>query len=176
MFLIRKASIKDLNEVLKIYDDAIEKFEQEKTFQWKKEAPPNEESFKNDLVNNELYVATIDSKIIGVMTFLLNGEEDYNEIDGSWINDERYLTIHRIAVLKEYYGKGIGYKLIEFAKDYCLKNGYYNIRIDTHVRNFDMKKLLTRNGFVYTGIIKLRNKNNDLRDAYQIDLKYGKNC
>jgi hypothetical protein len=39
-----------------------------------------------------------------------------------------------------------------------------------------MKKLLTRNGFVYTGIIKLRNKNNDLRDAYQIDLKYGKNC
>ncbi len=176
MFLIRKASINDLNEVLKIYEDAIIKFEQEKTFQWTKGFPPNEESFKNDLVNNEIYVAMLDNKIVGVMTFLLDGEEDYTEIDGSWINEDKYLTIHRIAVSKECYGKGIGYKLIDFAKDYCLKNGYYNIRIDTHVRNFDMKKLLTRNGFVYTGIIKLRNKNNDLRDAYQIDLKYGKNC
>lgn len=176
MFLIRKADIFDLNNVLKIYEDAIEKFELDKTFQWEKGFPPNEESFKDDLINNEIYVATIDNVVVGVMTFLLDGEEDYKEIDGCWINEDKYLTIHRIAVSKEYYGLGIGYRLIEFAKQYCLKNEYYSIRIDTHNRNFDMKKMLVRNGFVYTGIIKLRNKFNDLRDAYQIDLKYGKNC
>lgn len=176
MFLIRKANINDLKEVIKIYDQAIEKFKQERTFQWEKGFPPNEESFKNDLVNNEIYVATLDNDIVGVMTFLLNGEDDYLEIDGEWINEDKYLTIHRIAVSKEYYGKGIGYKLIDFAKDYCIFNNYKSIRIDTHNKNFDMKRMLERNGFVYTGIIKLRNKSNDLRDAYQIDLKYGKNC
>jgi len=171
MTLIRKATLDDLLEVLKIYEDAIEKFAKEKTFQWEKGYPPNEKSFKDDLVSNEIYVLLINNKVAGVMTFLLNGEEDYLEIDGKWLNDEKYLTIHRIAVSKEYYGKGVGRKLIDFAKNYCLENDYLNIRIDTHALNYDMKRMLERNGFIKCGVIKLRNKNNDLRDAYQIDLK-----
>ena len=93
-----------------IIDISHEKLD--KTFQWEKGFPPNEESFKDDLINNEIYVATIDNVVVGVMTFLLFGEEDYKEIDGCWINEDKYLTIHRIAVSKEYYGLGIGYRLI----------------------------------------------------------------
>lgn len=171
MVSIRKASINDLKCALRIYEDAIEKFAIEKTFQWEKGYPPNEESFRNDFINNEIYVALMDEKIVGVMTFLLNGEDDYLEIDGKWLNDEKYLTIHRIAVAKEYYGKGIGYLLIKFAKDYCLNNSFNSIRIDTHALNFDMQKMLSRNGFTRCGVIRLRNKNFDLRDAYQLIVK-----
>lgn len=171
MVLIRKANLNDLHAVLDIYDDAIEKFALEKTYQWEKGFPPNKESFLEDLKNNEIYVALLDSKIVGVMTFLLNGEEDYNKIDGAWLNDETYLTIHRIAVAKSCYGLGIGYNLINFARKYCLENSFNSIRIDTHKLNLDMKKMLERNGFVRCGIIKLRNKNFDLRDAYQLVVK-----
>ena len=171
MISFRKANINDLDTVLKIYDDAIVKFEVEKTFQWTKGFPPNEDSFRSDLDNNEMIVALENDSVVGVMTLLLNGEDDYLEIDGKWLNDEKYITIHRIAVSKEYYGKGIGYSLISYAKEFALKNKLNNIRIDTHELNFDMKKMLERNGFIRCGIIKLRNKNNDLRDAYQLAIK-----
>ncbi|MBQ9731215.1 MAG: GNAT family N-acetyltransferase [Bacilli bacterium] len=171
MIKIRKANINDLNDALQIYEDAIEKFAIEKTFQWEKGYPPNEESFNNDLKNNEIYVALIENKIVGVMTFLLDGEGDYLDIDGMWLNNEKYLTIHRIAVSKSYYGKGVGSFLINYAKQYCLNNNFNSIRIDTHALNFDMQKMLTRNGFVRCGVIKLRNKNFDLRVAYQLVVK-----
>lgn len=171
MISFRKASIDDLDLVLDIYNDAINKFEIEKTFQWTKGFPPNEDSFRSDLINNDIFVCLDNEKVIGVMTCILTGEDDYLEIDGEWLNDEPYLTIHRIAVSKEYYGKGIGYSLISYAKEFALKNKLNNIRIDTHELNLDMRKMLERNGFIRCGIIKLRNKNNDLRDAYQLAIE-----
>ena len=105
MINFRKACIDDLESVLEIYNDAIAKFEFEKTFQWTKGFPPNEDSFRNDLINNEIIVALENDSIVGVMTLLLNGEDDYLEIDGKWLNDEKYITIHRIAVSKSCYGK-----------------------------------------------------------------------
>ena len=176
MISFRKANIDDLDSVLGIYNDAIAKFEVEKTFQWTKGFPPNEDSFRNDLINNEIIVALENDSIVGVMTLLLNGENDYLEIDGNWLNDDKYITIHRIAISKNCYGKGVGSSLMKYAIDIALKNDFNNIRIDTHELNFDMKKMLERNGFVRCGIIKLRNKNNDLRDAFQLVINNGKKC
>ena len=142
MISFRKASIDDLDTVLKIYDDAIVKFEVEKTFQWTKGFPPNENSFRSDLNNNEIIVALENDAIVGVMTCILTGEDDYLEIDGKWLNDEKYITIHRIAVSKNCYGKGVGSSLMKYAIDIALKKDFNNIRIDTHELNFYMKKML----------------------------------
>jgi ribosomal protein S18 acetylase RimI-like enzyme len=176
MILFRKATINDLDRALKIYHEAIEKFATDKTFQWVEGYPPNEESFKNDLVKYNPIVATIDEEVVGVMTLILDGEEDYLSIEGEWLNDDKYLTIHRIAVSKDYYGKRVGSSLLDYAKEFALDNSLNNIRIDTHKNNIDMKKMLTRHGFSMCGVIKLRNKNNDLRDAYQLVIKNGKKC
>ena len=93
MYIFRKAVLSDLNQVLHIYEDAIEKFAKEKTFQWEKGFPPNEESFRNDLINYDIFVCLDNEKVVGVMTCILTGEDDYLEIDGEWLNDEPYLTI-----------------------------------------------------------------------------------
>ena len=142
MISFRKANINDLNAALKIYKDAIEKFAIEKTFQWVEGFPPNEKSFKNDIENYDLIVALNNNEVIGVMTLILDGEEDYLEIDGSWLNDDKYLTIHRIAVSKECYGLGVGRALLNHAIEYALNHSLNNIRIDTHKLNIDMKKML----------------------------------
>lgn len=171
MVTIKRADISHLSYALSIYNDAIKKFEIEKTYQWTK-GYPNEDIFKQDLIENQVYVADLNGKIVGIMTILLQEELDYREIDGKWLNDEKYITIHRIAVKQEFLGKGIGSSLIDYAIKFVTESGINNIRIDTHEFNYDMKKLLLRKGFIKCGVIKLRNKNFELRDAYHYSNKH----
>lgn len=88
-----------------------------------------------------------------------SGEETYKEIQGAWLNDEPYAVIHRIASL------GKGRNLLKDAIDFAFAK-IDNIRIDTHEDNNIMRSLLNKLGFVYTGIIHL--KNGDERRAYQL--------
>lgn len=168
--IIREANINDLEQVLIIYQDARDKFAIDKTYQWK-DGYPNKDTFNEDLKINKVFVIEDSNKILGVMTILLDEELDYRIIDGKWKNDDPYITIHRIAIKKEYLGQGFATKLITFAKEFAIKNNIFNIRIDTHNQNKDMKKMLQRNGFEYCGIIYLRNKNMDKRDAFIVNLK-----
>lgn len=169
MITIRKADINDLNNVLEIYADARIKFANDKTFQWK-DNYPNEITYKNDLEENHIFVVLSDNSIAGVMTVLTKEELDYNVIDGKWLNNDPYITIHRIAVKKEYLHQGLGSKLITFAKEFALKNNFKNIKIDTHENNIHMKKMLEKHNFKYCGVIYLHEKNMETRDAFQLEL------
>ena len=62
--------------------------------------------------------------------------------DGNWLNDEPYLTIHRLA------GDGQVHGLFQCVADYC-KNISRNIRVDTHANNRIMQKLMETS--VYKG-------------------------
>ena len=88
-----------------------------------------------------------------------SGEDTYKVIQGAWINDEPYAVIHRIASF------GKGKNLLEEAIDFAFEKTN-NIRIDTHEDNNIMRTLLKKLGFIYTGIIHL--KNGDERRAYQL--------
>lgn len=169
MLTIRKADIKDLKDVLSIYDDARQKFANDKTFQWK-DNYPNETTYKRDLEENNVFVILCNENIAGVMTILLKEEPDYKVIEGKWINNEPYITIHRIAVKKDYLHQGLGSKLISFAKQFALENGINNIKIDTHENNIHMKKMLGKHDFKYCGVIYLHEKNMETRDAFQLEM------
>ena len=169
MLTIRKADISDLNKVLEIYADARVKFANDKTFQWK-DNYPNEETYNIDLQENHVFVVLSNDSIAGVMTVLTKEEPDYKVIDGKWLNNDSYITIHRIAVKKEYLHQGLGSKLISFAKEFAFENNFKNIRIDTHENNIHMKKMLEKQNFKYCGVIYLHEKNMETRDAFQLEL------
>lgn len=120
---------------------------------------PDEETLLNDITRNELYIAYDDEEIYGVFMLSFSGEDTYKEIQGAWINDEPYAVIHRIASLDK--GKNLLKDVIDFAFEKT-----NNIRIDTHEDNNIMRTLLKKLGFIYTGIIHL--KNGDERRAYQL--------
>ena len=120
---------------------------------------PDEETLINDIARNELYIAYDDEGIYGVFMLSYSGEETYEEIQGAWLNDEPYAVIHRIASF------GKGKNLLEEAIDFAFEKTN-NIRIDTHEDNNIMRTLLKKLGFIYTGIIHL--KNGDERRAYQL--------
>ena len=73
--------------------------------------------------------------------------------------------IHRIAVDKDYYKKGIGSALFADAIKEAERRAIKNIRIDTLKENYDMKRLIEKFGFLYCGVITLK-RNGGLRDAF----------
>lgn len=170
MFLIRDFVIDDLDSLINIYKDAVEKFKIEKTYQWK-EGYPSLEDIYNDYQNHKIlvceYVSENEKVLCGAITCIFENEPDYEPgYDVKWINREPYLTIHRVAVKKEFYGKGVASRLFNKAFELCKEKNYWNVKIDTHEENYDMKKLLNKFGFVKCGIIKLRKKG-EFREAFQ---------
>lgn len=82
----------------------------------------------------------------GVFALIEGQDPTYLKIDGRWLNEDDYATIHRLASD----GKlpGIFNRCIEYSKD-----RFKNIRIDTHEDNATMRHLIEKNGFIECGII-----------------------
>ncbi len=147
--IITKACLNDIDDILKIANQAIAYFKSRNINQWQ-DGYPNKEVFLNDINNNSLYVVKETERVVAI--FALYGHEDsYNTIyDGKWHSDNNYAVIHRIALADEYKGKGVAKLIIDFVKEKC---SY--IRIDTHKDNINMQRCLYKNGFKYCGIIHL---------------------
>ena len=156
---IRKTTLSDIEAVAEIYENArafMRATGNEK--QWV--GRPNSLDVRRDVEEKKGYVVEGDDReIIGAFYLSLDPDPTYLRIDnGSWINDEPYSVIHRIAV--KYHGLGIADFIYNYA--YNLRQ---NIRIDTHKDNVPMQRSLEKNGFRYCGIIYL--ESGDERLAYQ---------
>ncbi len=119
---------------------------------------PGEELLLEDIGSGDSYVCLLEGRIVAA--FVLRGGNDptYEVIDGAWLNDRPYATIHRIASSGEV--KGIMHLVMQFARQH-----YQNIRIDTHRDNIIMQNAILKEGFKYCGIIRCWNGSERL--AYQ---------
>lgn len=154
---IRLATPKDIPDMRKIFDIA-RAFQLERgIIQWA-EGYPSKELILEDIELNAAYVAmNKEDELVGVISVFTEPDPTYFEIEGQWLNEDSYATVHRIASNgKE---KGLGQELLKWVQE-----DYSNIRIDTHTDNQPMKHILTKLGFKYTGVIYLAN--GDSRDAY----------
>lgn len=144
---IKKAEIDDLNEIMSIYRVAQDSMiESGNPNQWG-HFYPTEEVIREDIRYGTSYIIYDCEGIHGVFTLFSGDEPTYQFIEnGSWINDDAYVTVHRIA------SDGKTHGIFKFAIDYC-KRISENIRIDTHKNNIIMQKLIERNGFQKCGTI-----------------------
>ena len=139
----------DLDQVMDIYKASMEFMKQNgNTIQW----PTgflNRELIET-YIEKDGYVVTENDKIVGVFV-LSDHEQAYDNINGTWLNDEPYGVIHRVASGGSRTGVG------QFILDWCLdKVG--NIRIDTHRDNAPMLRLLEKNGYKYCGRVSFENR------------------
>ncbi|SFG43441.1 N-acetyltransferase [Oribacterium sp. WCC10] len=108
---------------------------------------PESSLIKSDIQNGLCRVIFDEDGIHGVFALLEGTEPTYQHIEnGEWLNDEPYVTIHRIA------GDGLAHGLLRCAVDYC-KVTSPNIRIDTHNNNHVMQRQIEKNGFKKCGTI-----------------------
>ena len=72
--------------------------------------------------NHKIYVAVLDSKVIGSATIFIEPKFIHNGGTVGHIED--------VVVRKEYQGSGIGQKLVEVLLEYAKKNGCYKTILD----------------------------------------------
>ncbi len=157
--MIRKAKPSDMEKVLSVYAYARNFMrENGNPTQWG-DSYPKKELLADDIEKGRLFVVEEDGEITGVFAYIGGRDKTYSYIeDGSWISEDEYKTIHRIAAGEK--GKGIMKKVC----DYC-KEDFDNLRIDTHFDNKKMQYLIEKNGFKKCGIIYV--EDGSPRIAYQ---------
>lgn len=153
MLQIRNAETKDIDRIMIIYRRAQDFMIQTgNPSQWA-HTYPSEELIRQDieagvckLIVDDTGDSRLDS-IRGVFALFDGDEPTYQIIeDGAWLNDEPYLTIHRIASSGEVPG------VFAAAASYC-KELSANVRIDTHADNAIMQRQVEKAGFVLCGRI-----------------------
>lgn len=159
---------KHIIKVLSIYEDGRLNLKEKGVNQWQNEGP-SLESLLVDMKNNFSYVLVDGEEIVGTTAVTEGVDKTYLEIEGAWLNQDEYVTVHRFSVSRVHRGKGYGKKMFQEIEELAKSKGIRNIRVDTHKDNEYMKGLLESLGYKYCGIIRL--ENGDLRNAYQKELR-----
>lgn len=150
----RKTIKSDVNNVMKIIKQAQDYFKSQGVDQWQN-GYPNEETIENDIKNDESYVLEKDGEIVATTMLTFNGEPTYDSIQGKWLSNDKYATIHRVAVDNTHKGNGLSSQIIKYVEKNCLDKGIHSIKVDTHEDNTSMQRLLEKNDFKYCGVIYL---------------------
>lgn len=159
MLKIRNAVKEDVPRIMEIYCYAQEfMIKCGNPTQWG-HSYPTRELIDCDILNQACKVVYDETGIHGVVALYEGIDPTYVHIeDGSWLNNDPYITIHRIA------SDGRVHGVFKTVADYC-KNMIDNVKLDTHANNLIMQSLIAKNGFTRCGIIHV--DDGSPRIAYQ---------
>ena len=154
---IRKANIKDLDNIMLLYQSCINGMIKNGIDQWDS-TYPNVQVILNDIKDDTYYIIEKEN-IIGGLTIDKNQDPTY--LDIKWEDQEnKFLSVHRLAVKEKYWGKGIGKKLMLFAESLVIINKLRSIRLDTYSGNPYAMLFYKKLGYKELGSINLKpNKN-----------------
>jgi hypothetical protein len=160
---IRHTTLEEIDIVMDIYDNARLFMRKNGNLNQWINGYPGFELIRNDILNRNSYICLDRGRIVGVFTLIQGIEPAYLQLyNGSWLNDEPYSVVHRIASTNSI--KGVATFCLNWCLDKCK-----NIRIDTHRDNVVMQNLLSKNNFAKCGIIYLEDGSERL--AYQKTIK-----
>lgn len=160
MVKLKKAKLEHINEIMDIIQGAQEYLKIQEIDQWQNNYP-NIETINNDINNNNSYILVNDADIIvGTTALIFGNDKTYDAIyEGKWLTDDKYATLHRMAINPDCHGLGLATEIIKQAEVVCKNKGIASIKVDTHKENIGMQKRLIKSGFVYCGIIYLEDGN-----------------
>lgn len=144
---IRKAAPEDMDAIMDIYRIAQDfMIESGNPNQWGRNYPPKE-LIEKDIEDEVCHLICKGNDIHGVFAVFKGDEPTYEHIEnGKWLNDDEYVTVHRIASDGKIHG------IFRCAIQYLKKN-HTNIRIDTHSDNIIMQSKIEKSGFEKCGTI-----------------------
>ncbi|WP_417761668.1 GNAT family N-acetyltransferase [Shewanella sp.] len=147
---IIKAKLSDLDVIVSIYHQARAFMAANgNARQWGNTYPPAA-LIEQDIASGHCYVCVEDGQIIATFYFAIEEDATYRNIeDGAWLNDRPYGVLHRVAVRSS--KRGVASHCINWCYDIA-----GNMRIDTHADNEPMRRVLSKLGFQYCGVIYVR--------------------
>ena len=150
--ILRKAKHSEQTNIWNILQDAIDQRKKDGSEQWQ-HGYPNEQTVYDDINNGYGYVLIANNVIVAYAAIIFGEEPAYNDINGSWLTNEDYVVIHRVATSNEYTGKDSATQLFKMIEDLSIEQNVYSIKVDTNFDNIPMMKVLDKLQYTYCGEI-----------------------
>ncbi len=162
------ASFEHIDRMCEITEQAKRQLRDLGLDQWQK-GYPSREVWTEDARKGCTYLAMENEEILGIFAFQTTPDASYNVIDGSWLTDGSYASMHRVCVADGCKGKGVAGRMFDCGFRMALELGFASVRIDTHPGNLPMQRALAKSGFVCCGRIRLvgGSEDGDLRIAFE---------
>lgn len=162
-YIFRKATSTDLPNIWYILKAAIARRKVDGSNQWQ-DGYPNPEVIEDDIAKNAGFVLEINNQIAGYVAILINDEPEYDNLRGKWLTNEDFVVFHRLAVAKEFLGKGLARELFLQIENFALDHDINSIKADTNFDNDAMLHLFDKLGYQYCGEVYFRGS---ARRAYE---------
>lgn len=148
------AAAEHLPALCRITKDAKAQLKRMGLDQWQK-GYPCEATWVSDMEKKTAWVAVENGEVLGAFMFQTAPEVSYAQIDGAWLTDGAYGSLHRVCVAEESKGKGVVGEMFRHGYELARQAGLPSMRIDTHAGNLPMRRALEKAGFTPCGTICL---------------------
>lgn len=159
--MIRIATLEDILEIEKIYNEILDYEEQTVSYtNWQKGLYPTVDYAQCAIDNNTMFVGEDEKGIYGCVVLNSIQPKEYENI--SWITKaepEEIMVIHTLCIRPSASGKGKARSMVEFSENYAKEKGYKVIRLDTYEGNIPAASLYPKIGYVYVGTTKFHFQN-----------------
>ena len=158
-----------LDEICRITAEAKAQLKRMGLDQWQK-GYPSREIWEHDIQNKGAWVALEHETVLGAFAFQTTPDVSYYNIEGAWLTNTPYASMHRVCVSDHAKGKGVAGAMFAHGFQMAKEQGFPSMRIDTHHDNVPMRRSLEKAGFVLCGSITLKGgcEDGDKRIAYEI--------
>ena len=151
MFQFRQAVQEDMDGVLALYDQVIERFQaQTGTMAWRKGVYPTRANFQQAIQAGALYLGELEGALAAGMIITQGTDKTYGtppwRVDAP---DEETAVIHTLGVSPAFSGRGLALRMIEGAAALAREKGWKALRLDVLEDNVPAQRLYRRAGFVY---------------------------
>ena len=157
-----------LEDICRITDQAKAQLKGLGLDQWQK-GYPSRKIWAADIARRAAWLAMEQGAVLGAFTFQTTPDPSYGEIDGAWLTDAPYASMHRVCVADRRKGTGVAGQM--FAHGFAMAKalGLASMRIDTHPGNLPMRRALEKAGFRLCGAIRLvgGSEDGDVRAAFE---------
>jgi HD-GYP domain-containing protein (c-di-GMP phosphodiesterase class II)/GNAT superfamily N-acetyltransferase len=165
---LRYATAEDVDSIEIILNGGREYLREQGLTQWQNGNGPTRKTAEQDIARSEGFV--FENGSIQGYAALISGVDDvYTGIyDGAWHEcSQPYISIHRVALSESIRGKGQGKAFMDELIAEALREGFHDIRIDTHSGNEIMQRVISDAGFTYRGKVLFPFEDGE-RLAYQL--------
>jgi RimJ/RimL family protein N-acetyltransferase len=154
--IIKISDKKLLPSLMDMYEKAKQLLKSHGSGQWQN-GEPSKQTILQDISVGNLYGLYEGALLIGACA-IMDKDPSYHFLhEGSWLNQDPYLVIHRFVIDASFHNQGLGARFLSLIEQLALDQMVFNIRVDTHELNLPMKALLNKMSYEVRGKVHFTN-------------------
>lgn len=156
MIEIRKGIHADIPEIVKIYEQILDREERgEATTGWIRGIYPTEQTALEALYAGELFVLQDGETVAAAARInqIQVPEYAYASWEFPCALEEQIMVLHTLVVAPAFTGKGYGSRFVRFYEQYAAGKGCAYLRMDTNAKNQGARRLYRGLGYREAGIV-----------------------